>query len=292
MRLALVTKADLPDGSEDDRAVLAPLAALGVEAAPCVWDDPRVRWASFDGALLRSTWDYHLRRAEFLSWAERVEGACGLWNPPHVLRWNSDKSYLFDLRARGVPIVPTRRCETIDEALATAAGEGWERAVVKPAVSAGGYRTYLLTPGTLEHGEEPWKLEPPTGEVLVQPYVAEVERSGERSLVYFDGAFSHAFLRAPLLAKGSLLTEGSSVDASPEELRLGATVLEAAPAPALYARVDLVRGPSGTPWLMELEMIEPFLGLRSRPGAPERFAACIEQRLRRRPERGAGRGSL
>jgi hypothetical protein len=48
--------------------------------------------------VLRSTWDYHQRIAEFLAWIDRMEAqGVRLWNPPAVLRWNTDKRYLARL---------------------------------------------------------------------------------------------------------------------------------------------------------------------------------------------------
>ncbi len=282
MRLAFATKADLPRGAEDDRAVQGPLTDRGIEVAPCVWDDPSIRWEGFDGVIVRSTWDYHLRLDAFLEWARRVDDACGIWNVPEVLRWNSHKAYLLELERREVPVVPTRLCSGVPQALEQLARESWPRAVVKPAVSAGGYRTYLVERREGTVGPMPWLAAPPEGEVLVQPYLEEVERSGERSLVYFAGRFSHAFLRAPHLASGSRLREGEPIAPSEAELRLGEAAIRAGPPQTLYARVDMVpHGPSGLPCVMELELIEPYLGLRSDTGAAERFADAIERAVRR-----------
>ena len=61
-------------------------------------------WTAFDATVLRSTWDYTVRRAEFLAWAERVPR---LHNPVAVIRANSDKRYLADLAEAGMPVVPT-----------------------------------------------------------------------------------------------------------------------------------------------------------------------------------------
>jgi hypothetical protein len=47
----------------------------------------------------------------------------------------------------------------------------------------------------------------------------------------------------------------------------------------LYARVDLVPGPDGTPVLLELELAEPSLFLRHAPGAAERFSQAIADRI-------------
>jgi hypothetical protein len=54
--------------------------------------------------VVRSCWDYVPRRAEFLAWAQRVPR---LANPAEVLAWNTDKRYLRELAAAGVPVVPT-----------------------------------------------------------------------------------------------------------------------------------------------------------------------------------------
>ena len=66
------------------------------------WDDPATEDA--DLVILRATWDYAERRDEFLAWTRRVRN---LLNAPDVVAWNSDKRYLRDLAAAGVPVVPS-----------------------------------------------------------------------------------------------------------------------------------------------------------------------------------------
>src|SRR5688500_18001474 len=107
MRIALVTYRRLPDLDPDDRPLASVLARRGHEVTAALWDDPALDWGSFDLALLRSTWDYFHRRDEFLAWAARAAAATRLWNPVDLVRWNSHKSYLVDLRGRGVAVIPT-----------------------------------------------------------------------------------------------------------------------------------------------------------------------------------------
>ena len=275
MRVALVTWKELPGLSDDDRELIAPLARRGIAVVPAVWNDPAVRWSEFDASVVRSTWDYYRHPAEFLAWTHTVGATGRLWNPGDVLRWNSHKSYLRDLAARGVPVVPTRFCPDLDSALAVLRRENWPRAVLKAAVSAGGFRTYLVDRSALTSGKPPWIDAPPIGELMVQPYEEEVERSGERSLVFFQGSYSHAFVRAPKLAPGSPLVEGAPTRPTPGQLEIARRTVSAAPAPTLYARVDLVAGADGEAKVMELEVIEPALELRTAPGAAERFAEAI-----------------
>ncbi len=104
MRVAVATSADVPALDRDGPLLLTALADAGAIVDVTVWDDPEVDWRAHDLVLLRSTWDYHLRRDEFLAWAQRCRATS---NPIGVIRWNSDKRYLVDLRDAGVPIVPT-----------------------------------------------------------------------------------------------------------------------------------------------------------------------------------------
>ena len=103
-KVAFATCRELPHLDADTRRLIAPLAAHGILATPAVWDDPDLDWARFDLVVVRSCWDYARRRREFLEWAGRVPR---LANPAPVLAWNTDKRYLSDLAARGIPGVPT-----------------------------------------------------------------------------------------------------------------------------------------------------------------------------------------
>jgi hypothetical protein len=102
--IGIATCAAVPDLDEDGPLLLAALRAAGARAQPAVWDDDIVDWAAFDAVLVRSTWDYPLRRDEFLRWAR---GCPRTANPVDVLVWNTDKRYLDDLARAGVPTVPT-----------------------------------------------------------------------------------------------------------------------------------------------------------------------------------------
>jgi hypothetical protein len=279
MKVALATWQELPGLSEDDQELLPRLEALGISASPAVWSDRSVDWSAFDAIVLRSTWEYYRQVQEFLAWVERASAETVLWNPARIVRWNSHKSYLRDLAEAGVPVVPTRICRGLPEALETLRKERWERAVLKPAVSAGAYRTHLVERGSLADPPRPWSDLADVGEILVQPYQAEVERSGERSLVFFLEEYSHAFLRAPHLLRNPGMVEGTPLVPSDEELRIPRKALGSAPGRTLYARIDLVPASSGGSTVMELEVIEPFLGLKSSEYGARTFARAISSVL-------------
>src|ERR1041385_5502031 len=181
-RVALATYANLPGLNDDDRLLIPALDALGLSAAPAVWDAPDVRWDEFRAVMVRSCWDYHHRLEEFLAWVDRLERAgVPLWNPPAVLRWNSHKGYLRDLEACGVPIVPTRwlaRGEPVDLPMLLE-DAGWRDAVVKPAVSASASGTWRTSTEAATAAQARLGELLRAGDVMVQPFVSEVRARGE-----------------------------------------------------------------------------------------------------------------
>lgn len=277
--VGLATWHELPTLSEDDRLLAEALRRSGVAVEPVVWSDPDVRWDRLDLIILRSTWDYHFRIAEFLQWLDLVSSRTELRNVPGLVRWNSHKGYLRDLERRGVPVVPTVWGSEIESAVEVARERRWRRWVLKPAVSAGGHGAAIFGPETSQSAEARFHELRSRGEVLIQPYVDEVERTGEHSLVYLGGEYSHAVIRAPKLAGRSTLQEGDPVEPTAAEVSAAGRALKALDEPTLYARVDLVGDEGSTPRVMELELIEPALFLGTRAGAAEHLATAIRNEL-------------
>jgi hypothetical protein len=274
--IALATAAAVAALDPDDRPLLELL-----DAEPAVWDDPAVDWDAYDLVVLRSTWDYTARRDEFLAWARRMGDR--LVNPPGVLAWNTDKRYLGDLAAAGLPVVDTRFLAP-GEPLAPPAHEF----VVKPVVSAGARDTTRYAPGE-DAGGHVAALHAAGRTVMVQPYLDGVDAAGETALLYFGGELSHA------VRKGALLVDGAQFDPSglyvQEDIRPREPSAEERAAgdavmawvrerfgDLLYARVDLLPAPDG-PRLLELELTEPSLFFGFAEGAAERFAALVQARL-------------
>ncbi|MEV0810654.1 hypothetical protein [Micromonospora sp. NPDC050200] len=292
-RVALVTCDQLTDLDPDDRLVLAPLAARGVTAEVAVWDDPAVDWAGYDLVVLRSPWDYAPRRDEFVAWAQTVPA---LVNPADVVRWNTDKRYLGELSAAGVPVVPTSW---------VVPGQSWQppadsrEYVIKPAVSAGSQDTGRYDLSDPEHRElaaaHVRRLSDAGRLTMVQPYLSAVDTAGETALLFLAGpqglAFSHAIRKGAMLEGPDLGVEGlykpekiSARTAGPEQLAVAERVLAEVPGGSqrlLYARVDLIPGPGGAPVLVELELTEPSLFLGYADGAADRLADAVLAHLAR-----------
>jgi hypothetical protein len=110
-----------------------------------------------------------------------------------------------------------------------------------------------------------------------------VVTEGEFSLFFFDGEFSHAILKTPAESEFRSQEErGATIrPVTPERQLLvrGQQALAALPDRPLYARVDLVRDGNNDFLIMELELIEPSMYLRTDAGAPARFARAIDRRF-------------
>jgi glutathione synthase/RimK-type ligase-like ATP-grasp enzyme len=248
------------------------------------WRDASVDWSNASVTMLRSPWDYVHHLDEFITWAERVNAVSDLWNPLELLRWNTHKSYLLDLQARGAPIVPTvvllaGSAASLD---AICDARGWNTVVVKPAIASGGDGAHRGEVGdaTLQLHLDALLA---AGEVLVQPYVGAVERDGETSVVLFDGHFSHALHKRP--AAGDYRVQehhgGTTdlVDPSPGLIELAERVCGVLPTPTLYARIDVVS--LGDRWhVIEAEVTEPSLWLDLAPAeATRQLAAGLMARV-------------
>jgi len=280
-RVALVTCRDLPDLPEDDRPVISELARMDVSASPEIWDDASVAWSGFDALVIRSTWDYHLRAEEFRRWiaARSAEGAA-LWNPAPLLLWNTHKFYLRELEARGVTIAPTRFFPAGDRTPLSRVfeEESWERAVLKPAVSATAHRTVVVPREAAESAAAELEALVADGDALVQKYLPEIETEGEWSFVFLDGSFSHAVRKRPATGDFRVQSEFGGTagleSPSPRLLLSARRAIEAVDSPWLYARVDGVES-EGRFLLMELELVEPSLFLSENPIAARHFASGI-----------------
>ncbi len=297
-RVALVSARAARGLDEDMLPLAAALQHVGLAPAIVDWDDPLAPWSEYDVAVLRSTWDYTERLGEFRGWLERVSARTQLHNPRALVEWNTDKHYLRDLAQLGLPVVPSLFIEprerpqpAIERFLAA---ERCAQLVIKPAVGAGSRGARRLTRAQLtEAVRHATGLLEAERSVLVQPYLEDVERDGETALLYFAGQFSHAIRKGPLLR---LNADPTRALFAPEhitarmphaaELALGERVLAAlvasgrVPQAPLYARVDLLRDPSGAPVVLELELTEPSLFLGFAPGAAERLAHQIVTALR------------
>lgn len=299
MKIALVTAVAAFALDEDLAPLQRAFTDLGIEAPILAWDDPSVSWSRFDAALLRSPWDYTDRLDEFLAWAEKVDAQTTLLNPLSVVRANTDKHYLGQLAKLGLAVVPSEFVEPGDnagQALASFLKKYRDAAefVVKPAVGAGSRDAQRYGREQVEDATAHIaRLIGAKRSVLLQPYLASVDKDGETALIFFDGKFSHAIRKGALLQRDQGPTRAlfapekiTAREPGEDELALANAVLAALKeSPLAYARVDLIRAADGSPCLLELELTEPSLFFHYAAGSADRFAAALLARLGRAARR-------
>lgn len=285
MKIALLSIEDLTGYVTDDKLLIEPLQDLGhtVEFVP--WQ-ARVRWRSYDGAVIRTTWDYQNHLVAFLRVLRRIHKETRLANPLKLVEWNIEKStYLRDLEKRGARIIPSiwhrgkigrREIRAWFDQLQT------DQLVIKPTVGANALDTLVVKRG--KENIQRLKLTFDDRSCVVQPFMSGIIREGEFSLFYFNGEYSHAILKTPKREDFRVQEEhGGRIRAAKPSANLLATgrkILNLISPIPLFARVDLVRTEDNNFAIVELELIEPSMYLRKSKQAPHLFAKAIDEWLR------------
>ena len=259
------------------------LATAGITVEPTPWTDHVEDASGLTGyplVLPLIVWGYHRDHARWMQ-------ACATWaaagvrmlNPPSVIGWNSDKSYLGRLADKGVAIAPTIWVDGVTQGDVDAAFDrfGTGVVIVKPRVSGGAWKTLRLSRGERLEGA-------PDGPAMIQPYLPTIETEGETSLLFFGGELSHVVGKRPVAGEFRIQVQyGGQYAALPEPpagaLSLAEQTLAAIGEDLLYARIDMARSPEGQWLLMEAELIEPDFYLGSAPEGGRRFAEAVRARL-------------
>jgi hypothetical protein len=277
-RLCILT----PDPSyfenwQKDQAYLDQILSNNVEYR--TWTDAG-DLSGFDLILPLLAWGY---QRDTVRWFRALDlweaGGLPFANPITLLRWNTDKDYLFDLESAGLSTVPTVEshalcAEDLDDARTKF---GTDDLVIKPSISAGADRTFCLARGDVIPFAVLEK------EMLIQPMMPSIQSEGEYSLFLFDGRFSHAILKRPTTGDFRVQEQFGGretlIDPPADALAMAMATLGMLPAAPLYARVDMLRDAEGQFCLMELEAIEPSLFLGHAPDGGASFAAAIRSRM-------------
>jgi hypothetical protein len=287
--IALVT-ASLSRELDEDLPILgAALERAGTQFHVRNWHDD-VDWSVYDAVFLRSPWDYHLRRDEFLSWLRVTSTVTRVHNPYAIVEWNSDKRYLAELRDAGIPVIPTKFVTSPDvSVLRDALDELGNDVVVKPSISAGSHDTLRYRDASLvlaDVAAHVVRIVESGAVAMVQPYEAGIDELGETGMVWLNGVLSHAFRKGAILAVAPDMGNGlyaaediASRTATAAEVALGDRIMgflrERFGDAPLYARVDVIPDSEGRPQLMELELVEPSFFLAHAPGADDRVASAF-----------------
>ena len=290
-KIGFLTSEIHPELIDDDLVVLPFLRDRDIEAKPVVWDRATdLQLKQFDGFVFRSCWNYHVKFPEYKIFLNRLRGlGIPCHNPLDVVVWNLNKSHIIEfekLNFNGqIPVPKTKYYQTgrsISETdIETRSTNDF--LVVKPAVSLNGFETYLLPTENIKKIVDTVNRLLQDRDVLIQDYVPEIKSTGEVSLIYFNGKFSHAIRKLAAPGEFRIHQEHGGtrqpMQPSQQAIEFGDAILKQVKQKLLYARVDYVESKNG-PLMIELEVTDPMLFLLADSQAPARFADAINEVFR------------
>ena len=248
----------------EEELLIIELKQRGFTVLSIPWRTPDINWNDYDFALIRSTWDYIDDIDAFLTVLAKIEiSSCLLINPINTVRWNINKRYLLELENRGVKIVPTLLCSEIDSGMLRTGiwNKQTDGFVIKPLVGVGAFQTLRIKnlESLCNFDKEEFNRE----RYLIQPFLKSIQQEGELSFVYFNKKLSYTTLKRPASNdfRVQVMYGGTTIPVEPsrEDIYAADCVMDALPVLAIYARIDMVRLPTGQLALIEAELIEPQL---------------------------------
>lgn len=268
-------------GFLDEYAVLKPhFAEYGAELVAVHWGDPSINWKAFDWVIPKNAWDYFDRYNEFLQWMDAAtQQGVSFRNNAMLIRWNSHKQYLLNMRDKGAAIAPCRmmtdphKLPTIQHDL-----ERHGRLLLKPAVSGGGKQTKVYGQSEYQACLDDGRAILHDTALIIQPYIPAIE-DGEWSFFFFGGQFSHAIVKIPkagdFRAHSLFGAHNMAVTPTAAQINAAHAFLDVLPDQPHYARVDGVYV-DGELLLIELELIEPYLYFEhAPPDTPRKLAHAL-----------------
>lgn len=283
-RLAILTGESKPELSDDGQAIRSQFEQRNIQVEQVSWTDRSIDWETYSAVLVQLCWGYYTEPEQFRSLLAELSAAdVAVYNPIAALRWNMHKSYLLDLAADGIRIPSTVGIDAGSNLSLEAALEqqGLTRAVIKPAIGAGSTGVWRTSLSEASSHNERFREAVRSQDVVVQEFVPEIT-AGERSAVFIRGNYSHAWNDTPEAGDFSAFEETDLSYEPTASIRNAAeTVVETAcnrigcePTDLPYARVDYVER-DGTLVVLELELIEPYLGLTRTSGGVDRFVSAV-----------------
>ncbi|WP_291102149.1 MULTISPECIES: ATP-grasp domain-containing protein [unclassified Flavobacterium] len=280
MKIALLTCEKLPDLNPEDQKLIPELAKHNITATAVIWDDKTINWSDFDYLIFRNIWDYFEKETKFNIWLEQIEKlGIKTLNTIDIIKQNKHKFYLRELEKQGISILPTLFIEkTNNLQVESIIPNHWEKAVLKPAFSAGSYLTEVFEVADIQEINEKYKTISQEKELLLQEFMPQIQTLGETSFIFFNKKFSHAVNKKPVDGDFRVQTlfggKYNLVQPGQELIEKAQKVIDTFPDKLLYARVDGIVIENEL-HLMEVECIEPDLYFDLSEGSIERFVASI-----------------
>lgn len=276
MKIALLTCQKLPDLLPSDQFLIPKLAKHNIIATAQIWDDKSVNWSQFDFLIFRNTWDYYEKEEAFNAWLLKIENlGIKTLNSIKIINQNKHKFYLKNLQNLGITILPTIFIEKTNYLnIAQVIPKHWQKAVIKPAFSAGSYQTEVFNVANLSQINQQYQPIAAQKDLLLQQFMPEIQTVGETSFIFFNKKFSHCVNKMP--AKGDFRIQvqfgGQYVLIHPSQnlIQQAQAIVDTFSDNLLYVRVDAIIINNKIN-LMEVECIEPDLYFNLSNGAEDFF---------------------
>lgn len=286
-KVAFLSTDNLENFFTYDKLLFEPMKKIGWMAEEISWKNEEVNWNDYSSVIVRSTWDYQNDSEKFLNVLEKINNSSAhLENNLDLMRWNMNKSYLFDLENKGIRIVetiweksfnPNTVFQYFDKLKS-------DEIIIKPNISANADNTFRLTREKLIEKLPDLEKIFVDREFMVQPFMQNIVDEGEYSLFFFNGEFSHCVLKRPKEKDFRVQEEHGgkfkSVVPSEQQKTIGKNIIDKLAVLPLYGRTDLVRTADNDFALMELELIEPSLYFNMDSESPTRFANAFAERFK------------
>ena len=276
MKIALLTCQKLPNLLPAEHFLIPELAKQKIVATAEIWDNKDVNWSQFDVLIFRNTWDYYEKQTAFDIWLQQIEQlGIKTLNSIKIINQNKHKFYLKDLDKLGIKIIPTvfiNKTDNLD--IATIIPKHWQKAVIKPAYSAGSYQTQVFNASQTDTTNRNYQTIASEKELLLQQFMPEIQTHGETSFIFFNKKFSHCVNKKP--AKGDFRIQiqfggkYTLFHPSLELINQAEKIVNTFSENLLYARVDGIII-NNIIHLMEVECIEPDLYFNLCPDAQDFF---------------------
>ena len=284
-RCAFLTMNSLDDFFTYDELLVDPLKELNWEVEFVSWRDESANWNNYDVVVIRSPWDYQDDPELFMKVLEKIDASqAQLENKLEIVKWNIDKTYLRDMRDKGIPIVPTKWYQNWEELknMSSIFTElNTNEIVIKPTVSANADDTFRIQKSAYTEYKDQLSTIFTDRPFMVQPFLNSIITEGEFSLFYFGEEYSHAIIKKP--GEGDFRVQeehgGTLHKHMPDnKLKLlSDNVLNHIDPLPLYSRIDFGRLDDGSYGLMELELIEPSLYFNMDENSPQLFAKVFDE---------------
>ncbi|CAF3428222.1 unnamed protein product [Rotaria sp. Silwood1] len=273
---------------------------LGAHAVATPWPTAPLAFDSSCSSIryvVNLVWGYHTVPDRWEAWLRAWPKDMILINSPSLLLWNTRKTYLKELEKAGIPVVPTLYVEQIDEKILIDAAAHFSTSdlIVKPQVSASAFNMLRVLVGSSDFTSSPRSLSVTAAvdelirlgiahsAMMIQPFMSNVVREAELSVIMCNGKLSHAVRKTAPPGDYRVQNElGGTITAmdqpSAEMLELAHASLATCPETPIYARVDMIRNHlTGRLCVIELEVIEPDLYLKHTSDGGMTFARAILQ---------------